>query len=61
MNCPNCNHEIKDDAKFCTVCGANIEEALKTKEKEAKEKEDKEKRRKKEQADKKKLEELMKQ
>ena len=61
MNCPNCNHEIKDDAKFCTVCGANIEEALETKETEAKEKEDKEKRRKKEQADKKKLEELRKQ
>lgn len=61
MNCPNCDHEVKGDAKFCTVCGANIEEALKTKEREIQEQIKKEKIKKKEQADKKKLEELRKQ
>lgn len=61
MKCPNCDHEIKNDAKFCTVCGANIEEARKTKEKEKEEKAAKEKRKKKEQEDRKKLEELRKQ
>ena len=61
MKCPNCNQEIQDDAKFCTVCGANIEEALKTKEREEQEKLEKEAKRKKEIEDKKKLEELRKQ
>ncbi len=27
MKCPKCNAEIADTAKFCTKCGANIEEA----------------------------------
>lgn len=61
MKCPNCNHEIQDDAKFCTVCGANIEEAIKTKEREKQEKLEREAKRKKEIEDKKKLEELRKQ
>ena len=26
MKCPKCNEEIADGAKFCTKCGANIEE-----------------------------------
>ena len=26
MNCPYCNSEISADAKFCTVCGANMPE-----------------------------------
>ena len=34
MICPKCNGEIADNAKFCTKCGANIEEV--TKELEAK-------------------------
>ena len=29
MKCPKCNGEIADNAKFCTKCGANIEEATK--------------------------------
>lgn len=29
MICPKCNGEIADNAKFCTKCGANIEEATK--------------------------------
>lgn len=27
MKCPKCNEEIADGVKFCTKCGANIEEA----------------------------------
>ncbi len=26
MNCPNCQHENPDDAKFCSNCGQNLEE-----------------------------------
>ena len=26
MKCPKCNEEIIDGIKFCTKCGANIEE-----------------------------------
>ncbi len=29
MICPKCNGEIADNAKFCTKCGANIEEVTK--------------------------------
>lgn len=29
MKCPKCNEEIGDKVKFCTKCGANIEEAKK--------------------------------
>ena len=61
MKCPNCNQGIQDDAKFCTVCGANIEEALKTKAREEEERLEKEAKRKKEIEDKKRLEELRKQ
>ena len=61
MKCPNCNQEIQDDAKFCTVCGTNIEEAIKTKEREEEERLEKEAKRKKEIEDKKRLEELRKQ
>lgn len=28
MKCPNCNEELEKGAKFCTKCGANIEQAL---------------------------------
>ena len=38
MICPKCNGEIADNAKFCTKCGANIEEV--TKELEAKREEE---------------------
>ena len=38
MICPKCNEEIADNAKFCTKCGANIEEV--TKELEAKREEE---------------------
>lgn len=38
MICPKCNEKIADNSKFCTKCGANIEEA--TKELEAKKNEE---------------------
>ncbi|MFA0814988.1 MAG: zinc ribbon domain-containing protein [Anaerofustis sp.] len=25
MKCPNCNHEIPDNSKFCTACGSKVE------------------------------------
>lgn len=28
MKCPKCNEELEKGAKFCTKCGANIEQAL---------------------------------
>lgn len=37
MKCPKCNAEIKDTVKFCTKCGANIEEAKKEQEEKQKE------------------------
>lgn len=61
MKCPKCNEEIKDDAKFCTKCGVNIEEQkLKIAEEKEKQKKEEE-RRKKELDDKKRLEEIRKQ
>ena len=33
MKCPKCHEEIENDAKFCTKCGSNIEEATKELEK----------------------------
>lgn len=30
MLCPKCNAEIPDDAKFCTKCGASLQEASQT-------------------------------
>ena len=61
MKCPKCNEEIADGAKFCTKCGANIEEenARIAEENEKKQKE--EEARKKEIEDRKKLEEIRKQ
>ena len=32
MICPKCNEKIADNSKFCTKCGANIEEATKAEE-----------------------------
>ena len=29
MICPKCNEKIADNSKFCTKCGANIEEVTK--------------------------------
>lgn len=47
MKCPKCNEDLEEGMKFCTKCGANIEEALKEKEelekKKAKEQEEKNK------------------
>lgn len=34
MLCPKCNHEISDNAKFCSECGTNIKEYLEKLEKE---------------------------
>ena len=36
MKCPKCNEEIAEGVKFCTKCGANIEEELKRKRKKPK-------------------------
>ena len=60
MKCPKCGQEIDDNVKFCTKCGANIEEEKKRiEEKERKEKEEEEKR-KKAIEDKKRLDEIRK-
>ena len=32
MKCPKCDQEIADNVKFCTKCGANIEEEKKKQE-----------------------------
>lgn len=61
MKCPKCKEEITDGVKFCTKCGANIEEEKqKIAEAEAKKKAEAEKR-KKAAEDKKRLEEIRKQ
>lgn len=61
MKCPKCKEEITDGVKFCTKCGANIEEEnKKIAEAEAKKKAAEEKR-KKAAEDKKRLEEIRKQ
>lgn len=28
MNCPNCGNEINENQKFCTKCGAKVEENI---------------------------------
>ena len=61
MKCPKCNEEIIDGIKFCTKCGANIEEEKKRiADEEAKKQEEAEKKRKAAE-DKKRLEEIRKQ
>lgn len=61
MKCPKCNEEIAEGVKFCTKCGANIEEELKLKEEAEKKKQEEIEKKKKAQEDKKKLEEIRKQ
>lgn len=61
MKCPKCNEEIIDGIKFCTKCGANIEEEKKRiADEETKKQEEAEKKRKAAE-DKKRLEEIRKQ
>ena len=61
MKCPKCDQEIADNVKFCTKCGANIEEEKKKQEEEELKREQELERRKKEIEDRKKLEEIRRQ
>lgn len=60
MKCPKCGQELTEDVKFCTKCGANIDEENKKIAEEERRRKEKEEKRKKALEDKKRLEEIRK-